>query len=135
MQKRSKKPVLLALWVAIVAKYLLLYLILMGKNHDYYFLAPGIGNASDFGYYLWLLLALPTFEFCLLPLYWALTSATTTLAAATTLACVALAALLYYQVASPSDATNGVIQGLLGLGVQGLLWLKIKQLTKSASVL
>lgn len=73
--------------MAIAAKYLLLYLILMGKNQDYYFLAPGIRHVVDLWYYLYLLLALPMFEFCLFaaPLYWALTSAPATLAVASTL--------------------------------------------------
>ncbi len=134
MQKRSKKQVLLALWVAIVAKYLLLYLILMGKNRDYYFLAPGIRNTSDFFYYLWMLLALPTLEFCLfaMPLYWALTSANNKLAATTTLVCVLLAALLYCQLASPSNSINGVIQGLIGVSLQGLLFIRMRQHTRLA---
>ncbi|TDN37223.1 hypothetical protein A8B98_04920 [Hymenobacter sp. UV11] len=70
------KPIMLALGSCIGGKYLLLYLFLMGKNHDYYFLAPGIRNVVDLAYYLWLLLALPTLEFCVFaaPLYWALTT-------------------------------------------------------------
>jgi hypothetical protein len=127
-QKCGGKPVMLALVSGIGGKYLLLYLFLMGTNHDD-FLAPSIRNAVDLAYYLWLLLALPALEFCLFaaPLYWTLTTTDTKLAAATTLACVLLAALRYYQVASPSDPRNGVIQVLIGGCLQGLLFIKMRQ--------
>ena len=57
--------------LSIFVKYFLLYLFLLGKNHDSYFLAPGIRNGADLFYYLWLLLALPTMDVvCFLgPLY------------------------------------------------------------------
>lgn len=51
----------------------------------------------------------------------------TKLAAATTLICVLLAALLYYQAASPLDPRNGIIHGLIGVSLQGLLFIKMRR--------
>ena len=56
------KPSYRAVVLSIFVKYFLSYLFLMGKNHDSYFLAPGIRNGADLFYYLWLLLALPTMD-------------------------------------------------------------------------
>ena len=56
------KPSYRAVVLSTFVKYFLLYLFPMGKNHDSYFLAPGIRNGADLSYYLWLLLALPTME-------------------------------------------------------------------------
>jgi hypothetical protein len=122
------KPSYLAVVLALVTKYFLLYLLLMGKNHDYYFLAPGIRNGEDLLYYLWLLLSLPVFEVLCFsaPLYWALMAPNWGLAAGVTLGSVALGAVSYHYLASALDPSNGVLLGLIGCFLQGLLLLKTR---------
>ncbi len=115
--------------LCIVTKYGLLYLFLMGKNHDYYFIAPGIKNVTDLFYYLWLLLSLPALEVvCFsVPLYWALMAQNRGLAAAVTLGSVGLGTVLYHSLSSPSDPSNGIVLGLIGCILQGLLFIKTRR--------
>ena len=123
------KPSYRAVVLSIFVKYFLLYLFLMGKNHDYYFLAPGIRNGADLSYYLWLLLALPTTEVVCFsgPLYWALRDSNRGFAAVVTLLSVALGAVFYHYLASTTDLRNGLVLGLIGTVLQGLLFLKARQ--------
>jgi hypothetical protein len=123
------KPSYLAVVLSLVTKYGLLYLWLIGKHHDYYFLAPGIRNGEDLIYYLWLLLALPAFEVLCFsaPLYWTLTAPNRGVAAGVTLGSVALGAVSYHYVASALDPSNGVVLGLIGCVLQELLLLKTRR--------
>jgi hypothetical protein len=80
------KPSYFAVVLSLYAKYFLLFLFLMVKNHDFFFVTPTIREGADLFYYLWLLLCLPTLEaLCFsVPLYWALKVPNRGLAAAVT---------------------------------------------------
>jgi hypothetical protein len=123
------KPSYLVVALSLYTKYFLLFLFLMGKNHIYYFVAPGIRDGADLFYYLWLLLSLPTLEVLCFsaPLYWALTARNRRLAAAITLGSVVLGAVCYHYLASTMDPSNGVILALIGGVVQGLLFFKTRR--------
>ena len=48
--KKPMKPSYVAVVLCLVINYFLLYLFLLGKSHDYYFLAPGIRTGVDLVY-------------------------------------------------------------------------------------
>ena len=129
------KPTYLWMVLSLFVKYFLLYLFLMGKNGNYYFLAPGIRNGVDLLYYLWMLLALPTLEVvCFsVPLRWALAVRPLGLAIAITLGCVGLGAVFYHYLASTMDVRNGVVLALIGCVLQGLLFIKARRLEIESS--
>jgi hypothetical protein len=56
----------------ILMKYIAFYIFIMFKNSNFYFLKPGIRNAADLFYYLWMFLSLPIICSLLLafPLYY-----------------------------------------------------------------
>ena len=53
------KPTYINVIIFIFLKYLIFYIFMMFKNDNYYLVNPGIKNAFNLFYYLWMFLSLP----------------------------------------------------------------------------
>lgn len=99
-------------------KYLVFYLFLMFKNHDFTFLHIGeLKNFQDWFYYLWLLLFFPIANTILfsLPISYAF-KAKKAIYFLLFISSVFVAEYLFYTyLASQSDLLNGLYCGIIGL--------------------
>lgn len=110
-----KNPSFLKISCYIFLKYLAFSVFMMFKNKVYYLVNPGIRNGGDLFYYLWTFFSLPLsviliFSF---PLYYAFRTKNKLLFLTLIGIFILGEYFLYTYLASPSDLTNGVYNGLL----------------------
>ena len=102
-----------------IIKYIIFYVILMIKNNDYYLVKPGLSNASDLLYYLWVFGLLPILYLVLFyfPLKYALNETKGLLFFMVIMAVFIIEYILYTNIASTMNLANGVINAATGIAL------------------